>query len=183
MLDLAVRAPALEIAAFVATWPSPLGALPPHDQAAPPPDGLTGDEATRTAIRAALRAGGYKPSGRGKPATRYSLATGLPISVVDADLVTAPLAIEVAAAGTRYVFNPSGQEIDASGLAVLVDAAGPSGSAVKDAQRTKTHADTRRTLSIVWGARALPGRAAAVATWYRALAEAAGADVAPCRLT
>jgi hypothetical protein len=48
---------------------------------------------------------------------------------------------------------------------------------VKDAQRTKTGAETTATLSIVWGARGLPGRAAACARWYRALSEAAGATI------
>ena len=63
------------------------------------------------------------------------------------------------------------------GLAILVDAVGPSGSAVKDAQRTKTTSGTRTTLSIVWGARGLPGRAAAIGDWYRALTERAGATI------
>jgi DNA/RNA-binding domain of Phe-tRNA-synthetase-like protein len=198
MSTLAVRAPALEIAAFVARWPQPIGLLAPLDELAPPVPGLAGDEAVRTAVRAALRAGGYKPSGRGKPASEYlaaaavegsfprinravdlgnrvSLATGLPISVLDLDRLVAPLAIELGAPGTRYVFNPSGQEIDASGLAILVDAHGPSGSAVKDAQRTKTHAATRKTLSVIWGVRGFEEHVRKTLAWYRELLERAGA--------
>ena len=48
-------------------------------------------------------------------------------------------------------------------------------NAVKDAQRTKTHDDTRRTLSILWGTRAHPAAAARAAAWYRELLARAGA--------
>ena len=203
-MEITLHAPALEIAAFVAAWPRPIGELASTDETLIAPDGLAASDDVRAQIRDALRAGGYKPSGRGKPASEYliaaaaegrfprinlavdlgnqvSCATGLPVSVIDLDRLAPPLAVELAAPGTRYVFNASGQEIDASGLAILVDAHGPSGSAVKDAQRTKTDASTTRTLSIVWGARGLPGRAAAVAAWYRARCEAAGAIVGNAR--
>ena len=194
-MELPVDAPALEIAAFVARWPAALGALASSDESLVAPEGLASSDDVRAKIRDALRAGGYKPSGRGKPASEYlaaatdfprinravdlgnrvSLATGLPISVLDLDRLAPPLAIVIAAPGTKYVFNASGQEIDASGLAILADAHGPSGSAVKDAQRTKTSVETTATLSIIWGARGLPGRAAACARWDRALCEAAAA--------
>jgi len=154
----------------------------------------------RTAVRDLLRHGGFKPAGRSKPASEYlatalaedrfprinalvdtcnvvSLHAGLPISLVDADKLDrsrpdAALAIRVAPPGTSYVFNPTGQVIDAGGLVCLYDAQGPTGTPVKDAQRTKTGDDTRATLSIVWGTRALPGRAAAAARWYRELVAA-----------
>jgi DNA/RNA-binding domain of Phe-tRNA-synthetase-like protein len=113
-----------------------------------------------------------------------SLHSGLPISVVDlARLAPGRLAIEIAASGTTYAFNPSGQVIDASGLVCLVDADGPTGTPVKDAQRTKTSADTRATLSIVWGTRALPGRTADTVRWYRELVAAVpGATVEDAKL-
>ena len=54
---------------------------------------------------------------------------------------------------------------------------------MKDAQRTKTHAATRATVSIVWGSRALPGRTAAATAWYRALSAAVmGATIADVEL-
>lgn len=168
---------------------------------APPQDG------TREAVRALLRAGGFKPSGRSKPASEYLLAavpegrlgsinlavdacnvasfhSGLPISVVDLDRVAGEgdLSLAVAPEGSRYVFNASGQEIDAGRLLCLCDADGPCANAVKDAQRTKTHPGTRRTLSVIWGSAALPGRADAVARWYRDLLERAGAQTAPVTL-
>jgi DNA/RNA-binding domain of Phe-tRNA-synthetase-like protein len=104
-----------------------------------------------------------------------SLHSGLPISVVDLDRVKPPLRLGLAPEGARYVFNASGQEIDLAGLLCLFDAEGPCANAVKDSQRTKTHEGTRRTLSIVWGTTALPGRAEACATWYRALLDRLGA--------
>ena len=46
--------------------------------------------------------------------------------------------------------------------------------AVKDAQHTKTTAKTRRTLSVIWGTNALPGRPAQTEAWYRELLEQQG---------
>ncbi|HEU0031603.1 MAG TPA: phenylalanine--tRNA ligase beta subunit-related protein [Kofleriaceae bacterium] len=156
---------------------------------------FSSSDAIKTAVRDLLRHGGFKPAGRSKPASEYltgavaegrfpsinalvdacnvvSLHSGLPISLVDIDrLEVGPLAIRIAPAGTTYVFNPSGQVIDASGLVCLYDAAGPTGTPVKDAQRTKTHDDTHAAVAIVWGTNALPGRTAAVTRWYRDLVE------------
>ncbi|UQA58419.1 phenylalanine--tRNA ligase beta subunit-related protein [Polyangium aurulentum] len=159
---------------------------------------LRSDEAVRSAVRDLLRHGGYKPTGRGKPSSEYlvravsegalgainlavdacnvaSLHSGLPISVVDLDRARPPLRVGVAKGGDKYVFNASGQEIDLGGLLCLFDADGPCANGVKDAQRTKTHPGTRRTLSILWGTRALPGRAREAAAWYRSLLEGLGA--------
>ena len=86
-----------------------------------------------------------------------------------------PLRVEVAAPGSNYIFNRSGQTIDIGGLLVLADAEGPCAGPVKDSQRSKTGPETTRTLSLVWGSVALPGRAASTATWYRALLHALGA--------
>ena len=196
MRPLAIAAhPLLEVGAFVTRLPAAIGDLPAASfaGATPPPALGPVDEAVKTAVRALLRHGGYKPSGRSKPASEYlaqaaaegrfptvnpvvdacnlvSLHSGLPISVVDLDKLDAgPLTIDVCPPGTSYVFNPSGQTIDAGGLLRLADASGPAGTPVKDAQRTKTDATTRATLSIVWGTRALPGRTAAATAWYRAL--------------
>ena len=188
--------PLLDAGVFITRLTAPLGELTWSTTIAGypamPPPALDVTEDVKTAVRAVLRHGGYKPSGRGKPASEYhaqaaaqhrfptvnpavdvcnhvSLHSGLPISVVDLDLTTAPLALVVCPEGTSYIFNPSGQTIDASGLLALTDAAGPCGTPVKDAQRTKTHAGTRALLSIVWGTRALDGRTALATRWYRAL--------------
>jgi DNA/RNA-binding domain of Phe-tRNA-synthetase-like protein len=158
---------------------------------------MASDDAVRKAVRDLLRHGGYKPTGRGKPASEYliaaaadgslgsinlavdacnavSLHSGLPISVVDLDLSRAPFRIGIAKEGETYVFNASGQVIDLAGLVCLFDAEGPCANAVKDSQRTKTNAGTRRTLSVVWGTRALGARTAAAVAWYRKLLEKEG---------
>jgi DNA/RNA-binding domain of Phe-tRNA-synthetase-like protein len=199
--------PLLEAAAFTTTFPGPLGESPSPPEllallALDAPAPLQSDEAVRTAVRDLLRHGGYKPTGRGKPASEYliravgekalssinpavdacnivSLHSGLPISVVDLDLAQAPFRLGVAKEGETYVFNASGQTIDLGGLLCLFDAQGPCANAVKDAQRTKTTPATRRTLSVLWGTTALPGRAAAAMAWYRALLEKLGAQTAP----
>jgi DNA/RNA-binding domain of Phe-tRNA-synthetase-like protein len=195
--------PLLELGAFVTRFPSSLAELPAPDwlrgllatgAAAP----LASDDAVRAAVRDVLRAFGYKPTGRGKPASEYllraasdgslgsinaavdacnavSLHSGLPISVVDLDRARPPLRVAVAPKDASYVFNAAGQVIDVAGLPCLCDADGPCANAVKDAQRTKTDGTTRATLSLVWGARALGGRTAATVEWYRALLTRVGA--------
>ncbi len=197
--------PLLDALAFTTTFPGPLSSQPAPDWLiallkldAPAP--LTSDDAVRGVVRDLLRHGGYKPTGRGKPASEYlvraagdgslgsinaavdacnavSLHSGLPISVVDLDRARAPFRIGVAPAGAQYVFNASGQTIDLSGLLCLFDAEAPCANAVKDAQRTKTNADTRRTLTILWGARPLGDRTARAFAWYRELLERLGATV------
>jgi DNA/RNA-binding domain of Phe-tRNA-synthetase-like protein len=195
--------PLLDAGLFVTEFPTSLGELGRAEAlvsllslTATAP--LQSDDAVRGAVRELLRHGGYKPTGRGKPASEYllravgegalgsinaavdacnvaSLHSGLPISVVDLDLAQAPYGIAVAPQGASYVFNQGGQTIDLGGLLCLSDAAGPCANAVKDAQRTKTSPGTRRTLSVVWGTSALPGRTAATVQWYRSLLEGLGA--------
>jgi DNA/RNA-binding domain of Phe-tRNA-synthetase-like protein len=202
--------PLLDLQAFESIFPRPLGELAaPHvasllalDAAAP----LRSDDGVREAVRSLLRQGGFKPTGRSKPASEYllkavregtlasinlavdacnvvSLHSGLPISVVDLDQAGLPLRIGVAPAGSSYIFNASGQTIDLGGLLCLFDAQGPCGSAVKDAQRTKTRPETRRTLSVIWGTKALPGRSALAADWYRELLSSIGVSTVFCQST
>ena len=154
-------------------------------------------EELRTAVRNMLRHGGYKPTGRGKPASEYltraaeenslrpinlavdacnvvSLHSGFPISVVDLARTAAPFRIAVAPAGATYVFNPAGQEIDLSGLVCLFDAQGACGNAVKDSQRTKTSDDTRETLSVLWGCAGFESQLSAATNWYQELLQKTG---------
>jgi DNA/RNA-binding domain of Phe-tRNA-synthetase-like protein len=195
--------PLLALGAFVTHFPDALGRLPAPDEvrallaldAAAP---LRSDDTVRGAVRDVLRQFGYKPTGRGKPASEYllravgenalsainlavdvcnavSLHAGLPISVVDLARTQGPLKVAVAPASTEYVFNLAGQVIDVAGLPCLFDADGACANAVKDAQRTKTTAETRSTLSLVWGARPLGDRTVRTVAWYRELLERAGA--------
>jgi DNA/RNA-binding domain of Phe-tRNA-synthetase-like protein len=203
--------PLLELAAFTTSFPVALAEARITDEIrgllTPSAKGpFVVDDAARGAVRDLLRHGGYKPTGRGKPSSEYlvravgegalgsinvavdagnaaSLHCGLPISVVDLDRAKEPLRVAIAREGDRYVFNAAGQEIDLAGLLCLFDADGPCANAVKDAQRTKTTPDTKRTISILWGTRALKGRAAEAASWYRRLLEGAGATTADVALS
>jgi len=195
--------PLLRVRVFATDFPTELGELPTPEwlttllrtEAESP---FAPDEAVRTSVRDLLRYGGYKPTGRGKPASEYlvraategalgsinpavdacnavSLHSGFPISVVDLSRANEPFRIGIAPAGASYVFNATGQEIDLSGLLCLFDAAGPCANAVKDSQRTKTHAATRRTLSVIWGVAGFEARLSAAEEWYRELLQRAGA--------
>jgi DNA/RNA-binding domain of Phe-tRNA-synthetase-like protein len=197
--------PLLDPALLETTWPTPLAQVAGLADLVERLDRAPGGsvqrcEQTQVVVRDLLRVGGFKPSGRSKPASEYlikahaggfigpinpavdacniaSLHSGLPISVVDLDRTDGPLSLAIVEPGVRYVFNASGQEIDVGGLICLHDGLGPCGGPVKDSERTKTHDGTTRTLSIVWGTTQLPGRTEATARWYGALLEGLGAQV------
>ncbi|HET9957452.1 MAG TPA: phenylalanine--tRNA ligase beta subunit-related protein [Polyangiaceae bacterium] len=165
----------------------------------------------RSSVRDLLRHGGYKPTGRGKPASEYlvraadegslkpinpavdvgnvaSLHSGFPISVIDLDKTVtldtagAELEIKIATAGDQYVFNASGQSIDLEGLLCAFDGQGPCANGVKDSQRTKTSAMTTRLLLLVWGVRADEERLRATVKFATELFERSGARVTPAEL-
>ncbi len=134
----------------------------------------------RKAIRDMLRVGGFKPSGRNKPANEYlaacaakggfpiinniveinnlvSLETGLPISIVDLDralMETDGLTIRLGGEKESYVFNPSGQEIDLTGLVCLARVSGEAlANPVKDSMLSKTDETTAAVLAVIYGSR------------------------------
>lgn len=138
-------------------------------------------EATRAAIRDLLRVGGYKPTGRGKPASEFllgvareagmprvnnlvdinnlaSLKSAHPISIFDFERLGADIAIRFGRAGERYVFNASGQEMDLAGLPVVCrgPTRKPVGNAVKDSMLAKVHEGTQDVLVVVYGTDKLP---------------------------
>lgn len=195
--------PTLRAAAFVTVFARPIAELASpewlvallRDDAEAPvrrPENVQGE------IRDMMRHGGYKPTGRGKPASEYlvraagegklrsinapvdvcnvvSLHSGVPISVVDLERTQGALAIGLAPAEASYVFNASGQEIKVAGLVCLHDGEGPCANGVKDSQRTKTHEGTTRTLTVLWGAQSLGEHTAEAAAWYRELLVRLGA--------
>jgi DNA/RNA-binding domain of Phe-tRNA-synthetase-like protein len=201
--------PLLDLRAFVTTFPRPLGDMPSSPElltllapGATAP--LQSSDEVREAVRSLLRHGGFKPTGRSKPASEYllravgdgqlasinlavdacnvvSFHSGLPISVVDLDRAREPFRVSLAPAGVAYVFNASGQTIDLGGLLCLFDADGPCANAVKDAQRTKTSPESTRTLSVIWGTKALGDRARRSEAWYRELLEQHGAATVGAR--
>lgn len=166
---------------------------------------LSRSEAIQKAGRDLLRHGGFKPTGRSKPASEYlvraategtlrsihplvdagnvvSLHSGLAISVVDATRLQGALHVGLAAPETRYVFNPAGQELDASGLLCLHDEVGPCANAVKDAQRTKLGADSRSGLWLIWGTQTLPEVGAAAEAYARELLARLSAEIEDVQL-
>lgn len=197
--------PLLDLRAFVTVFPVALGNLAGSAElldllklGAEAP--LQSSDTVRAAVRDLLRHGGFKPTGRSKPASEYlikaatqgslssinvavdvcnavSLHSGLPISLVDLDLVQEPPHVDIAPPGATYIFNPSGQTMDLGGLLCLFDGDGPCGNAIKDSQRTKTGLGTRRTMTLIWGTHDLPGRAAQTEAWYHELLVAQGARV------
>lgn len=134
-------------------------------------------DAVREGVRAMLRVGGHKPSGRGKPASEYlaaaaqrgelpwinaavdinnamSLDTGLPMSGLDLDRCldgADALEVRLGVEGERYVFNTAGQEIDLKGLVCVARRGGAAlGNPVKDAMLAKTHPETRALLAVIY---------------------------------
>ncbi len=129
------------------------------------------------AVRDMLRAGGYKPSGRSKPASEYlvraaqekafpainnlvdvnnylSLESGLPISLLDSAKTTEHLLLRFGAAGESYAFNSAGQTIDLSGL-ICTCAADPApgiplGTPVKDSLQGKISEETKSVIGVIY---------------------------------
>lgn len=206
LLDSARSIPGLHIGALVAAYRQPLADAPTPptvtDALRLDADGpLRRTEDVRTEVRDLLRRDGYKPTGRGKPASEYlvkaadggflssinpavdacnvvSLHSGLPISVVDLDRASPPLAVAVGGEDDAYVFNASGQEIRLKGLLALRDADGFCANPVRDSQRTKTHDGTTQTLSVVWTPTGLADRLDEALAWYADLVRQSGAETA-----
>ena len=189
--------------AFEARFPVCLGMLEPVDKDAlwsRAPGSAHRSEGTFDSVRKMLRAGGYKPSGRGKPASEYllkaaadgglptinpvvdvlnvvSLVSGISISVVDGDLAQGPYSVRNGVAGEEYVFNASDQVIRLEGLMCLCDSEGPCANAVKDSQRTKTHGETTTTLQILWAPKAEEAIARSAFDWFQKEVSDLGARV------
>ncbi len=157
-------------------------------------------EEIRSEMRNLIRHNGYKPTGRAKPSPEYlvrasneeilssinlavdicnvvSLHSGLGISVIDFDKATPPLSIRCAEAETEYIFNPSGQVMNISGLLCLWDSLGPCANCVKDSQRTKTHEKSKNTLTVIWGLDSQRTHTNASYQWYVDLLETNGGTV------
>jgi DNA/RNA-binding domain of Phe-tRNA-synthetase-like protein len=144
--------------------------------------GLAGGDSRRTAIRALLRAGGFKPAGRNKPAHEYllrhvrqenslprisnavdlinlvSLGSGLPISLVSLDRIGWHLQLRYGAPEEDYVFNSSGQVLSLSGLLTLCRAADdrfdPVASPVKDSMEAKVNSTDQNLLACIYSSTA-----------------------------
>jgi DNA/RNA-binding domain of Phe-tRNA-synthetase-like protein len=136
-----------------------------------PPDSL------KLAVRNLLRAGGFKPSGRNKPASEYlaqaakedrfpvinnlvdinnyvSLHSGLPISLLDLDSTSEHLLFRCGTPGENYVFNDGGQDIDLQGLICACradsESGRPLGNPVKDSMEGKIKTSTTSVIGVVY---------------------------------
>ena len=139
-------------------------------------DGFLAPE-RRAAVRNMLRFGAYKPAGRSKPSSEYLLAAalagdfplvngpvdannevslrwGYPASVFDLGKTGPELKLSRGGAGERFVFNPSGQEIDLEDLIVVrrrVEGGWDAcGNPVKDAMATKVFETARDVAGVVY---------------------------------
>jgi len=145
-----------------------------RNQEFPPPS-------IKEAVRNLLKIGGFKPSGRNKPASEYlaqaaredrfpfinnlvdvnnlvSLKCGLPISLLDGGVIGGDLSLRYGRAGERYVFNSAGQEIDLAGLVCSSDAAGdvPLGNPIKDSINGKINQSTSTVVGVIYSPNSSP---------------------------
>ncbi|GAB1433049.1 hypothetical protein MASR2M29_16740 [Spirochaetota bacterium] len=133
----------------------------------------------KEAVRAMLRAGGFKPAGRQKPASEYlaqaaregrfplingpvdcnnllSLESGLPISLLDSSGLHAGVVLRICTEGESYVFNQSGQEMDLNGLLCICNAEGrPLGNPVKDSMAAKLTESSKEAAGFIFAPRAI----------------------------
>jgi DNA/RNA-binding domain of Phe-tRNA-synthetase-like protein len=131
----------------------------------------------KAAVRAMLRFGHFKPSGRSKPSSEYllsaaiqnefplvngpvdannaiSLRWGYPASIFDLELCGTELLVRRGAPGESYVFNNAGQIIDLHDLLCVCrkenDAWMPCGNPVKDSMATKIRETTRHAAAVIY---------------------------------
>jgi len=150
------------------------------------------NDEVRVGVRDLLRGHGYKPAGRGKPASEFlvrvatqgemprinnlvdinnlvSLETGWPISIIDIDRAnTDSFELRHGHPGESYVFNHAGHEIDLGGLLCLARPGGEAfGNPVKDSMATKLDPDTSHVLGVMYTSRRVTDEAAVAAAARR----------------
>ena len=125
-------------------------------------------------IRNLLRRGGFKPTGRNKPASEYlvsatsearfprinnlvdinnyiSLLSGLPASILDLNVTGRQIELRTGKPGETYVFNASGQVIDLKGLLCVCRRKGaPLGNPVKDSMEGKVIESTSGVILVIY---------------------------------
>lgn len=144
-------------------------------------NGPEGGDERRQAVRTLLRLGGFKPSGRNKPAQEYllraagaagqwplilnvvdvlnvvSLQSGLPISLLALDRLHVPLTIRYGRQGESFVFNQAGQELKVEGLICICQGAAeesePVGTPVKDSLLGKVAVEDSHVLACIFAPR------------------------------
>ncbi len=143
-------------------------------------EGMHGGEERRAAVRQLLRAGGYRPAGRNKPAQEYLLRTiaeqaalpdilnavdlinavsldcGLPISLISLTRGGPQLELRYGRPGESYTFNRAGQDLDLAGLICVCGAGSdtPLGTPVKDSLLGKVADGDERVVACIYAPRA-----------------------------
>ena len=139
--------------------------------------GMAGGEKRREAIRKMLRAGGFKPAGRNKPAQEYlqrtltidgfpeilnavdainivSLKSRLPISLLAAERFDGHARVRYGQPGEQFVFNRSGQALELDGLlcvcAGVDETSKPLGSPIKDSMFGKVTEADHTVLAVIY---------------------------------
>jgi DNA/RNA-binding domain of Phe-tRNA-synthetase-like protein len=140
--------------------------------------GMTGGESRREAVRAMLRAGGFKPAGRNKPAQEYlfrtlseaghlpailnavdalnvvSVRSGLPISLLASERIGPRSHVRYGRASERFVFNRAGQELDLEGLVCVCSDDGassqPLGTPIKDSMLGKVTETDHQVMAVIY---------------------------------
>ncbi len=139
--------------------------------------GFVFPDSLQKGIRSLLKAYGFHPSGRNRPASEFlvkdvqgrgafnpinnlvdinnhlSLTTNLPISIFDLDKTGGNLCLRLGLDEEKYIFNREGQEISLRNLIVVARSGGDLqavGSPVKDSHATKISDSTRRILGVVY---------------------------------
>jgi DNA/RNA-binding domain of Phe-tRNA-synthetase-like protein len=140
--------------------------------------GVSGGDEWREAVRAMVRAGGFTPAGRNKPAQEYllrtvldsgslpailnavdainviSLESGLPISLLATARLGSRAIVRYGQPGERFVFNRSAQELDLQGLICVCSADSPNmeplGTPIKDSMLGKVTETDRDVVAILY---------------------------------
>lgn len=131
----------------------------------------------KKAVRDMLKAGGFKPTGRNKPASEYlaqaaredrfpfvgtlvdinnyfSLFSGVPMSILDKDVTGEDITLRYGKEGEKYIFNKSGQEIELKGLISICDASEPFGNPIKDSMKAKIGEHSKNIITVIYAPKA-----------------------------
>lgn len=163
-------------------------------------------EATQRAVRQLLKRGGFKATGRNKPASEYlvearrrgewpkildcvdvmnlvSLESGFPISILDLGRLEAlhpgrELCVRLGREGERYVFNQAGHVIDLEGLfGLAIDGGEMLANPVKDSVPTKVGLGASSVLIAIYATRTVVDEAAVRAIAARFASPFGGGEI------
>ncbi|MGV8120789.1 MAG: phenylalanine--tRNA ligase beta subunit-related protein [Candidatus Xenobiia bacterium LiM19] len=128
----------------------------------------------KDSIRSLLKKGGFKPTGRNKPASEYlaqaaregrfpfinnlvdinnylSLLSGLPISLIDLDVTGPDIILRTGKKDESFVFNASDQVINVEGLICICSKdGGPLGNPVKDSMEAKLKESSENVVGVIY---------------------------------